>query len=364
MSLVNQVLKDLEQRHAAEMQSQEVDITDLHYASVAAPQKKRNYRWFISATLLIIAGVFTAASVYLFEAWDTQKNADAPIANHIPAAQPPQAKTDIITPVAKAQIPQTTQSVPVAEAKPVTTKASLPAETTPVITKASTKPVNVSRQSEVVATEVEEPGTLAKNFVPLPTEKRADLAYQEGHGHIIKHDYRKAESALRNALALEPAHLKAREMLAGVYISQGRWIEASELLRVGVSIAPQHATFNKLYARSLMQLKRDSQAIALLSSNKPPVAQDTEHYALLAALHQRQQNHELAARLYSDILKLQPNMGIWWVGMGISLEAMGDQKQATAAYQQARKTGTLNGDVAQYTDNRLLALGAIKYPMD
>ncbi len=40
------------------------------------------------------------------------------------------------------------------------------------------------------------------------------------------------------------------------------------------------------------------------------------------ALYQRQHNHETAAHLYSDILKLNPGMGIWWVGMGISLDAI------------------------------------------
>ena len=200
--------------------------------------------------------------------------------------------------------------------------------------------------------------------MPLSSEQRAVQAYQEGYDHIAARRFRKAETALRSALALEPGHIKAREMLVGVYISQGRWIEASELLRNGLALAPLHSNFRKLYARSLMELKRESQAIDVLSTHMPTPAQDADYYAILAALYQRQGNHERAAQTYAQILKVRPQMGIWWVGMGISLEAMGQQDKAVTAYQHARKTGVLNRDVARYTDNRLLALDAIKYPMD
>ena len=348
MSLVNQVLKDLEQRQATHIQ--EVEIDDLHYAPVAPAPAKRSFKWIISAVVLIVLGIFTAGGVFLFDAWDNHK-----IQQQVAATKTPVIST---APVVK-QEQELAVAVPV---EPVPTVS-----TTPVVEQkqvvASVQPAIVSmKKSSTVATE--EAGTLAKKIVPLSGEQRAQQAYQDGHGYITRHDYRKAESALRSALAQEPAHLKARELLSGVYISQGRWIEASELLREGVAIAPQHHTFIKLYARSLMQLKRDAQAITVLSENKPALAQDPEHYALLAALYQRQQNHEAAAHTYSDILKLNPAMGIWWVGMGISLEAMGEHQQALEAYQQARKTGTLNGDVARYTDNRLLALDAIHYPIN
>lgn len=347
MSLVNQVLKDLERRHAT--QAQEVGIDDLHYAPVTPGPAKHNIKWLVFAGSLIVLGAITAGGVYWLDAWDNY---------NYRTTTAPTAAIESVTSTSEAvhetkPVAADTRIIAISRAEPVPTVKQVEA-------RADVKPVVAQVQKDSRQDE----GTLAKTFMPIPTEQRAALAYQEGHNHISARNYRKAESALRSALALEPTHLKAREMLSGVYISQGRWIEASELLREGVAIAPQHHNFVKLYARTLMQLKRDAQAISVLSLNKPAMAQDPEHYALLAALHQRQQQHDIAAQMYSDILKQHPGNGIWWVGMGISLEAMGDQTQAVAAYQQARKTGTLNGDVARYTDNRLLALDAIQYPIN
>lgn len=110
-----------------------------------------------------------------------------------------------------------------------------------------------------------------------------------------------------------------------------------------------------------MQLQRDRQAIKLLQVHAPAVGQDPDDFALLAALYQRQQDYRDAARTYSKISKVWPDAGIWWVGLGISLEALGKQKQT---YGRARQTGTLHGDMARDTNNRQLVLKAIDYPIN
>ena len=359
MSLVNQVLKDLEQRHASQAQAADLGIDSLHHVPSAQVPGKKSRHWVVLASVLVALGVCALAGSYLFYLWDKREVAATrlPVASD-PVPQPAKAKTtqtpapaQLATAAASAQEPV---AKPIPVAPPAATKSQAPSISTAITTVKKTKP----------AAREEPSGSMHKRAVPLRNEQRAERAYQEGYTHIAAHHYRKAETALRAALALEPGHIKVREMLVGVFISQGRWIEASELLRTGLDVSPQHHTFRKLYARSLMQLKRDQQAIEVLSSHMPGVAQDPEHYAILAALYQRQANHAAATRTYSEMLKVRPQMGIWWVGMGISLEAMGEQQQAIAAYQQARKSGSLNGDVARYTDNRLLALDAINYPID
>ena len=365
MSLVNQVLKDLEQRHASQAQAEDLGIDNLHHVPIAQVPVKKSKHWVILAGVLVTLGVCTVAGGYLYYKWDKRDAAaKSTSGDKLPAQQPARAN-NTTTPkpvvIAKAPIPaHANVNEPAVKPLPVAPQAKPVAKTQTASISISNKPV---KNSKPVSAD-EQIGSMHKRAVPLSNEHRAERAYQEGYDLIAAHRYRKAETALRSALALDPAHIKAREMLVGVFISQGRWVEASELLRVGVEMSPQHHTFRKLYARSLMQLKRDQQAIEVLSSHKPPVAQDPEHYAILAALYQRQGNHGAATRTYSEMLKVRPQMGIWWVGMGISLEAMGEQQQAVAAYQQARKSGSLNGDVARYTDNRLLALDAINYPID
>lgn len=377
MSLVNQVLKDLEQRHASQAQADDLGIDNLHYVPVTGPPAKKSMPWVMLASVLLTLGIGTVGGAYLYAQWEkrtavampsipiAQTPAQQPISKAVseqPLVVKPEVVAEVKTPapvasVAKAREPAA-QPVPAPKAEPVKVKPAVEKATA-----SASAPVTKVFKNETSASQATS-GGMQKREVPLSGEQRAERAYQEGYDAIAAHRYRKAETSLRSALALAPGHIQAREMLVGVFISQGRWIEASEVLREGMSVAPQHHTFRKLYARSLMQMKREPQAIEVLSRNMPAAAQDPEHYAILAALYQRQANHTAAARTYAQILKVSPQMGIWWVGMGISLEALGQQAQAIEAYQQARITGSLNGDVARYTDNRLMALDAIKYPMD
>ena len=222
----------------------------------------------------------------------------------------------------------------------------------------------MSKVPHDLVAEQEPAGGMEKQMVPLRREQKAELAYQAGYDQLQLHNTHRAEQELRQALAIDASHMRARELLAGLLIRQGRWIETGDLMQQGVQVLPDNTVFTKLYARTLMQLNRDQQAIKVLRKHAPPIAQDPEYYALLAALYQRQQDHLAAANTYSQILKLRPDAGIWWVGLGISLEALGKKRQAQQAYTRASQSGTLRGDLARYTDNRLLSLDAINYPID
>jgi len=151
-------------------------------------------------------------------------------------------------------------------------------------------------------------------------------------------------------------------MQAGIYIKAGRYVEASQLLKQGVALNAGHSMFRKLYARVLLEQDALDPAVTMLERSLPKMNQDVDYYALLAALYQRQGRHENAVALYQNMLKQNAMVGIWWIGMGISLEKLGDSQTARQAYKKARASGTLAAQMVQYTDNRLTALNEIGYP--
>ena len=374
MSLINEVLKDIDERCAAEFSEAKTELDDLHFAHTPPAPKK--FKPVIVGGVVVVAVMAVAIAGYYFYSQHTPQ----PEAEGV-AAENNQAANNIVAnqSVSTAQTNQTSNKPKqnTSTAKQVATKRQT-VKPTPVATKskpavAVSKSTSVAQEAKeltmVTAQEADEPiddspVKFSRSSVPLRPEQKAERAYQQGYDQLKAHRNRQAEQSLRQALAMQQSHIKARELLAGMYIQQGRWIEASELLRQGVSVAPQHITFRKLYARSLMQLNRDQQAIEVLNRQAPAIAQDPNYFAMLAALYQRQNQHAEAAEIYARLVSINARNGVWWVGMGISLEALGRQQDAKQAYGHARNTGNLGTEVARFTDNRLLALEELRYPVE
>jgi MSHA biogenesis protein MshN len=356
VSLINQVLKDLEQRHASEMAEATHNLDGLALATPVMRSGTRHKAGWLSLIALLI--VVAAASLWW---WQRSKLQHDIVARPESIVSAPGIQS---TALAAAPI-ATPREKPTAQVKAKNTQTQsatrpihqVKTHAAPEAQHAVSKTIHHATQAQASV------GVMQKQMIPLRREQKAELAYQAGYDQLMLHKLHRAERQLRQALAIEPAHIRARELLAGVLIKQGRWVETEELMQQGVQVVPGSLLFVKLYARTLMQLNRDQQAIKLLRAHAPTVAQDPDYFALLAALYQRQQDHRDAAKTYSEILKLRPDTAIWWVGLGISLEALGKQQQAQQAYTRARQTGTLQGDMARYTDNRLLALDAINYPI-
>lgn len=191
---------------------------------------------------------------------------------------------------------------------------------------------------------------------PLDPEQQAELAYQDARRLLQSGRPSAAEPRLRAALMAFPEHKPARENLAALLINVGNLSEARALLTTGLEMAPTHAPFAKLYARLLIEANDLVTARTVLERAAPPVQADPEYHALLAALYQRAGLYEQAAQTYRGALQVQPRNGVWWMGLGMALEAGGDTPSALQAYQRARQSGTLEPDVLRYVETKLATL--------
>jgi MSHA biogenesis protein MshN len=64
-----------------------------------------------------------------------------------------------------------------------------------------------------------------------------------------------------------------------------------------------------------------------------------------------------AIAAYRRALAQPKNEPVWWVGLGVSLEATGEPAEARDAYARAAAEPTLPADVRRYVVDRLAALG-------
>ena len=73
-------------------------------------------------------------------------------------------------------------------------------------------------------------------------------------------------------------------------------------------------------------------AIETMYSSLPMAGGQAEFQALLAGLLQRDKRHKVAAEHYQAALKIQPENGVWWMGLGISLQAENRQAASIEAF--------------------------------
>ncbi|MDH5571976.1 MAG: tetratricopeptide repeat protein [Gammaproteobacteria bacterium] len=364
MSLINQVLKDLEKRRAENVGSASGSFNTVHRYTVA-----RSNNSFALYVLTTLALVMSAVAVFLI--WDRDRNTF--IVETAPSVEVMESTTaekglsvihpDNEKPVDKLKMDNEVLHVASDSDsdKKVPTKnisntqqvnENVVSRTEPARSKTDTKN---ELQSDALS-------FVSKQQRPLTTRQSTEVAFQNGFNALGQGKVKKAETDLLAALKLSPEHIKAREMLAGLYIKNGRYVEAGQLLFEGIGFSPEHTMYRKLYARVLLEQNNLTTAVKVLEQYLPAFDSDPDYHALLAALYQRQGKHENAAVLYQQMLKQNQSMGVWWIGLGISLEKLNKPDEARTAYEKARSSGTLAAQLAKYTDNRLIALKDIGYP--
>lgn len=351
MSLINQMLKDLEKRRSRDLETSDSLSRNITWETRPG-SKSVDWRILAVGTALVILSVLV---VYLF--WERSTYKSQVIAK-APAAVTQSAKIQKIKhqPVKHEQHAATSQ--PVKKPEKIKVAKEIPAPQ-PVVPKLKT-----TNAIDVDELENDKPVNLEKTRRPLSTTQLAEIAYNKGYSLLQQGRMRQGNENLRNALSLDKHHLKAREMLAGIYIRSGRYVEAAALLAEGVKIAPEYPLFAKLYARVLLEQNNPQQAIKVLEQGLRTANVAPDYQALLAATYQRVNEHEKAVEIYLRLLKFQPTAGVWWLGLAISLEKSGKNQEALDAYRRAQESGSLNASLLKFSSNRVSALKEIGFPVN
>lgn len=192
---------------------------------------------------------------------------------------------------------------------------------------------------------------------PVDPRRTADQSYRRALEYLRADRVEPAVAQLNKALNARPAFHAARELLASLYLRTGRDTEAHLLLREGMTLDEAYLNFPKLSARALIERGRLEEASKVLAAGASHAAADAEYQALYAALAQRLGEHENAAGRYMLALEIEPARGAWWLGLAISLEALGRDREAADAYAAAGRSGQLGAEVSAYVRERLKALG-------
>jgi MSHA biogenesis protein MshN len=198
-----------------------------------------------------------------------------------------------------------------------------------------------------------ESGVMNKKLKPLTPDEQAESEYRQAASLLQKGRAADAEKRLKAALKFSPEHPQSRELLAGLELQNGRWHEAQQTLEQGIEKVPAHYPFALLLARIQIEHGADQKALAVMEASRQAGARSGDYMAFLAELYRRAGNHAEAIKAYTEAIKLNPQEGRSWIGMGISLEAAQDWKTAGDAYQRSIETGSLDGNLLTYARQRL-----------
>jgi MSHA biogenesis protein MshN len=182
--------------------------------------------------------------------------------------------------------------------------------------------------------------------------QRADAEYARGVGVLHQGRATEAQSAFEAAVQIDPAHHSARQALAGVLIDAGQPAEAMRKLEEGLQISPAQFGFAMMLARLQVDRGELDAGVQTLSRSAEYAGGSAEYAAFHAGLLQRQQKHTEAVELFIRALRQRPNTGVWLLGMGISLEALSRNADAKESFRRARESGNLPPDLQAFADQR------------
>ncbi|MCS3904480.1 tetratricopeptide (TPR) repeat protein [Methylohalomonas lacus] len=193
-------------------------------------------------------------------------------------------------------------------------------------------------------------------------ERRSQISasdYQKALQHYKRQDYGKAMSLLEKHLAEAPNDVAAHKLKAMILVAEQKPEQAMRALAVTIERLPEASALKQLYAQLLMQAGQPEQAVSVLSDEPPSLRRMPDYHALLAALLQQLGEHDKSAALYKRLVQVEPERGVWWLGLAISLDKMQRSEDALAAYRKAQERN-LSNDLRRYVAARINALSGAR----
>jgi MSHA biogenesis protein MshN len=197
---------------------------------------------------------------------------------------------------------------------------------------------------------------IQKQERPPTARDLAENEYRQGAAFLQQGRPAEAQEAFQAAVRLLPEHHGARQGMVGLMVRGGQFGEAERVLQDGLAIAPVQTGFTVTLARLQVNRGDNAQAITTMQDGLQYAQGNPDYAAFLAALLQRQGRHEEAVAQFQSALRVKPTPGVWWLGLGMSLQAVKRSPEAQDAYRRARAANNLHPELAALADQRLKQL--------
>ncbi len=388
MSIINQMLVDLEARRAADQPA--VNARRIAYAGGALP--RHGARRASPVVLWAIAVAMAGAAVFLIDATgyrDLIPLFDRVLPRALAGGQPAAAPARRTHPAEESESepshagdghPTGTLAAQATPAAPPAVADVPPPEpaATPVVTAerkrpereaAATLPPARARpdtQAAPATGEARQPKASAAvpqgRMVIVPRQPTMEARFTrnlaEARNALARGDTASAHASVQRALDLAPANAAAAELLVAIDLRRGDTAAAVATLQEVLARDPRNAAFAQTLARLLAARGESAQAARYMRNALSNGRGDGGYLALLAALESRMGEHSAAAAHYLEALALNRAQAAWWLGLGMALEQLQRPGEARAAFAEAQRIGGLDRQVSSFIEQRVAALDA------
>jgi MSHA biogenesis protein MshN len=398
MSLINRMLQDLEARRAPDQDGAlSKDVRPL--PAVKASNGLRPIALGIVGAVVLVAGgalwmemqdpsvplppVATPKPIVLTPAVPQQATpaesvpaqpADSPVvsatapAATVAAAMPVTAPGNTSAAAATAPLAEAAKALPEPKAEPKAEPAPMPIPPKTDARPATSEGLKVATSLALSASgqegsparparaETAGPAVIEKKMRNAPAKERAESEYRKA---LALHSQGRQNEALAGfgaALQADPTHVNARLGLVNMLLEQRRLADAQAILEEGLGLVPGQPQWAMRLARIQIERGDLRGASDTLQKTSSGATGDAEFHALHAAVLQRLTLHKEAVTEYQAALRLAPQAGVWWMGLGISLEADGRGLEAREAFQRARASGALSAELDRFVEQKLRQL--------
>ena len=357
MSLINKMLQDLDARGTPDGRGDAAGIRSV-------PERERGQG--VSRALVFggAAGL-TAAAIAL--GWVYWKRPPVP---------------PVLVSVANTPLPVAAQlAVPVSVPAPVAAPAPAPAPvaTAPVapepvlqagetvapakVHAAEMRRITQQPARPAVAPVVKTPAPAASERIlggkQITPQQRVENEYRRALGQLQDGRVSEALAGLQQTLQLDPRHQGARETLVRLLLEAQRPDEAARQLQLSLALDPKQPAQAMMLARlQLDKANGGAAALDTLMRSLPHAADNGDYRAFLAAVLQREQRYREAAEQYQLALQTAPDNSVWWMGLGIALQADNHPAQARQAFERAKGLQTLSPQLQAFVERKLVQLTA------
>jgi MSHA biogenesis protein MshN len=194
------------------------------------------------------------------------------------------------------------------------------------------------------------PATVATDEIQTTPQQRAESAYRKALAALPEGRVNEAITELTQAVQIDPYHDAARQTLVGLLIEAHRTDDAIRHLQLGLTLQPRQPAMAMLMAR--LQIERGGSGLDILMRTLPYATGNSEYHAFLAGVLQREQRHAEAAEQFQAALRNAPQNGVWWMGLGISLQTEKRAPEALAAFRKAKGAG-LSAELNAFVERKI-----------